>query len=99
VFTGEEQTDFQTASGKTPMGVAQEAQRLGIPTIVLTGSIGQGIEVLYKYGITSIHSIVSGPMSLLEAINKTPELLAQKADQIIRTFGTIIPLIGHHSLR
>jgi glycerate kinase len=85
VFTGEGQVDFQTTSGKTPMGVAQEAQRLGIPTIVLAGSIGQGIEALYKYGITSIHSIVNGPMILREAMNNSAELLAQKAEQIVRT--------------
>jgi glycerate kinase len=39
VFTGEGQIDFQTASGKTPMGVAQEAKKLNIPTFVLAGSM------------------------------------------------------------
>ncbi|WP_090823925.1 glycerate kinase [Paenibacillus sp. yr247] len=86
VFTGEGQIDFQTASGKTPMGVAQEAQKLGIPTFVLCGSIGRGIEVLYEYGIQSIHSIINAPMSLQEAIERAPELLAQSAEQVIRTF-------------
>ncbi|MCZ8511745.1 glycerate kinase [Paenibacillus filicis] len=85
VFTGEGQIDFQTASGKTPMGVAQEAQKLNIPTIVLAGSIGNGIDILYQYGIQSIHSIVSGPMTLQEAMEKAPELLAQKAEQVMRT--------------
>lgn len=85
VFTGEGQIDFQTASGKTPMGVAQEAQKLNIPTIVLAGSIGNGIDILYQYGIQSIHSIVSGPMTLHEAMEKAPELLAQKAEQVMRT--------------
>ncbi|MDQ7863974.1 glycerate kinase [Peribacillus frigoritolerans] len=33
VFTGEGQIDYQTASGKTPMGVAQEAKKHGIPGI------------------------------------------------------------------
>jgi glycerate kinase len=86
VFTGEGQIDFQTASGKTPMGVAQEAQKLGIPTFVLCGSIGRGIEVLYEYGIQSIHSIINAPMSLQEAIDRAPELLAQSAEQVLRTF-------------
>lgn len=85
VFTGEGQIDFQTASGKTPMGVAQVAQQLGIPTIVLTGSIGKGIDELYRYGITSIHSIVNGPMTLDEAMKRAAELLEQKAEQIMRT--------------
>ncbi|MBP1930023.1 glycerate kinase [Ammoniphilus resinae] len=86
VITGEGQIDFQTASGKTPMGIAQEAQLKGIPTFVLAGSIGRGIEELYQYGITSIHSIVNGPMSLEEAMNRSAELLAQRAEQVIRTY-------------
>lgn len=91
VITGEGQVDFQTASGKTPMGVAQEAQKLGIPTIVLAGSIGRGIEVLYEYGIHSIHSIVNGPMTLQESMARAPELLAQKAEQVLRTYAAAKP--------
>jgi glycerate 2-kinase len=86
VFTGEGQIDFQTASGKTPMGVAQEAQKLNIPAIVLAGSIGNGIDVLYQYGILSIHSIVNGPMTLQEAMERAAELLAQTAEQVMRTY-------------
>ncbi|NQX58786.1 glycerate kinase [Paenibacillus qinlingensis] len=86
VITGEGQTDAQTASGKAPMGIAQAASKLGVPAIVLSGSVGQGIEKLYEYGMTSIHSIVNGPMTLKEAMCRTPELLAQKAEQVMRTF-------------
>ena len=86
VFTGEGQTDAQTASGKAPMGIAQAAQRLGIPVIVLSGSVGQWIEKLYEYGMTSIHSIVNRPMTLQEAMRRTPELLSQKAEQVMRTY-------------
>ncbi|WP_455675609.1 glycerate kinase, partial [Pradoshia sp.] len=70
VFTGEGQIDFQTASGKTPMGVAQEAKKHRIPVFALAGSIGQGIDVLHEHGITSVHSIVNGPMALEEAMNR-----------------------------
>ncbi len=87
VITGEGQIDYQTASGKTPMGVAQEAQKYGVPTIVVTGSIGEGIDELYQYGITSIHSIVNGPMSLQEAMERAPELLQQKSEQLVRTLS------------
>lgn len=86
VFTGEGKIDFQTASGKTPMGVAQEAQRYGIPTIVLAGSIGQGIDALYEHGIQSVHSIVSGPMTIEQAIANARQLLADRAEQVMRTF-------------
>ena len=86
VFTGEGQIDFQTASGKTPMGVAQEAQKLGIPAIVLAGSIGKGIDVLYQYGITSIHSIVNKPMTLEDAMTNAKELIEQITEQVMRIY-------------
>ena len=87
VFTGEGQIDFQTASGKTPMGVAQAAQKQGVPVIVIAGSIGRGIDSLYQYGITSIHSIVNAPMLLEDAMTRAEELLEERAEQIIRTFS------------
>ncbi|MFT9846299.1 glycerate kinase family protein [Aneurinibacillus sp. REN35] len=86
VFTGEGQIDFQTASGKTPMGVAQEAQKQGIPVIVLAGSIGSGIHTLYEHGIHSVHSIVTAPMTLEEAIERAAELLSFTAEQVLRTY-------------
>jgi glycerate kinase len=86
LFTGEGRIDSQTASGKTPMGIAQRAQQELIPVFVLAGSVGEGIEVLYQYGITSIHSIVNSPMSLESAMDQTAKLLTQRTEQIMRTF-------------
>ncbi|MDQ0271900.1 glycerate kinase [Cytobacillus purgationiresistens] len=89
VFTGEGQCDFQTASGKTPMGVAEAAKKQGIPVFVLAGSIGKGIEELYQHGITSVHSLMKGPMSLQDAMNESHELLESAAEQVMRTFNAI----------
>lgn len=86
VFTGEGQCDFQTASGKTPMGVAEAARINHIPVFVLAGSIGKGIEELYEYGITSVHSLVTSPMELDEAMERSAELLADAAERVMRTF-------------
>lgn len=86
VFTGEGKIDYQTAFGKTPIGVAQAAKRCGLPVFVLTGSIGQGIDNLYDFGITSIHSIIQSPMSLEEAIQSADRLLEQAAEQVTRTY-------------
>ncbi|RKD22833.1 glycerate kinase [Ammoniphilus oxalaticus] len=93
VFTGEGQIDYQTASGKTPMGVAQAAQKQGIPVVVIAGSIGEGIDTLYQYGITSIHSLVNAPMSLEDAMTRAEELLEQRAEQIIRTAALLAPKV------
>ena len=86
VITGEGQVDSQTASGKTPMGVAQAAQYLGIPTIVMAGSVGSGIELLYPYGIVSVHSIVNSPMSLETAVKEASILLEKSTEQVVRSY-------------
>ncbi|CEG25725.1 glycerate kinase [Bacillus sp. B-jedd] len=86
VFTGEGQTDFQTASGKTPMGIAQEAKKLNIPVFVLAGSVGRGIDQLYEHGVSSVHSILNSPMGLDEAMERGAELLEFTAQQVMRTF-------------
>jgi len=94
VITGEGQIDAQTASGKTPMGVAQEASKYNVPTIALAGSVGIGIEQLYPYGIISVHSIINSPMTLQTAIEKAAELLEQSAEQVIRTYASAQYLKG-----
>ncbi|WP_347552711.1 glycerate kinase [Pseudalkalibacillus hwajinpoensis] len=86
VITGEGQVDFQTASGKTPMGVAQAANTLNIPTIVMAGSVGTGIEVLYQFGVVSVNSIINQPMSLNEAMEYAPQLLERSTEQVIRSY-------------
>lgn len=86
VITGEGKADFQTASGKTPMGVAQEAKLQNIPTIVLAGSIGKGIDVLHQYGIVSATSMINQPMTLNEAMLRADELLELSAEQAVRTY-------------
>ncbi|MZQ81016.1 glycerate kinase [Paenibacillus sp. 5J-6] len=87
VITGEGRIDNQTVSGKTPMGIAQEAHKFNVPTIAFAGSVGKGIELLYDVGIHSVHSIMNGPMPLEEAMKQAPELLEQASEQIIRTLS------------
>jgi glycerate kinase len=86
VITGEGRFDSQTASGKTPMGIAQAASKFSVPTLVLAGSVGKGIDALYDQGILGAYSIVNGPMKLEEAISRAAELLEDKAEQVARTF-------------
>lgn len=88
VITGEGQIDFQTAFGKTPMGIALEAKRQNIPAVALAGSVGKGIDSLHDIGITSVHSIVNGPMTLQEAMERAAELLELTAEQVVRTYAS-----------
>ncbi len=86
VITGEGQVDSQTAFGKTPLGVAQRASSRNVPTIILAGSVGEGAGVLHDYGVVSIHSISTRPMTLAEAMERAEELLKASTEQVVRTY-------------
>jgi glycerate kinase len=86
VITGEGKIDSQTAHGKTPVGVSRLAQKLGIPTIALTGTVGEGIEALKEHGILAMLSIINRPMDLESALREAPELLEQTAEQVMKIY-------------
>ncbi|MDF2570989.1 MAG: glxK [Sporomusa sp.] len=78
VITGEGNTDFQTAFGKAPVGVAKIASQHNVPTVCLSGGLGKGHEHVLDYGIDGLMSIVPHPMSLDECVT-TAEALVQAA--------------------
>ncbi|MBS4197196.1 glycerate kinase [Lederbergia citri] len=86
VITGEGKVDFQTAYGKSPMGVAQAAQKKNVPTIILAGSVGDNIQNLFQYGVVGIFSIINQPMTLEKAMVEAERLLETSATQICRTY-------------
>ncbi len=86
LITGEGQVDFQTAFGKTPMRAAEAAKDMGIPTIIIAGSVGRDIESLYRYGVVSVHSIMTRPMALDEAMRSASKLLEHTSEQVCRTY-------------
>jgi glycerate 2-kinase len=69
VITGEGKLDGQTSMGKAPLGVAELARKFYIPTIALAGGISKEAENLNALGITAFFSVVTGPMSLAEAMD------------------------------
>ena len=85
VFTGEGKIDEQTLHGKTISGVASMAKKHGVPVIVLTGKIGEGIEGIYSVGVSAVYSIVNKPMELKEAIDHAPLLIQDCAKNIMLT--------------
>lgn len=86
IITGEGQVDYQTASGKTPLGVAQASQKYNVPCIIIAGSVGKGVDVLYEYGVVSIHSMINQPMTLEKAMENASELLELATEQVVRAF-------------
>lgn len=84
VLTGEGRTDFQTAMGKAPVGVAAVARRHGVPVICLSGGLGDGADEVLARGIDALASIVPGPMSLEECVARGPELIEAAAARVCR---------------
>lgn len=84
VITGEGSTDFQTAYGKAPVGVAKIARQYRVPTICLSGNLGRGYETVLEQGIGAVASIVPGPMSLSECMATAAELVQAATARVCR---------------
>ncbi|WP_286680078.1 glycerate kinase, partial [Tepidanaerobacter sp. EBM-49] len=84
IFTGEGSTDYQTKFGKVPFGVAQVAKEYNKPVICVSGSLLEGYEQLYEYGISAMFSIVNKPMDLKEAMERGEELLYKTSENLFR---------------
>jgi glycerate kinase len=82
VVTGEGKTDFQTAFGKAPVGVAKVAQRHNKPVICLSGGLGKGAEEVLRHGIDCVMSVVPGPMNLEECMARGAELIEEAAARV-----------------
>ena len=67
VITGEGKSDAQTLMGKVPTGVLRQAQKAGIPVVLLSGAVSD-VGELNKAGFTAVLSIAPGPISLADAM-------------------------------
>jgi glycerate 2-kinase len=86
VFTGEGRMDEQTLHGKTPMAVINLAKKREIPVIALVGGLGAGYQALHAAGLTAAFSLVDAPMNLSTACQRAPELLRDRAAQVMRVW-------------
>ncbi len=84
VVTGEGKMDKQSIFGKAPSGIAKRCRKYGTKAVAIVGSMGEGAEEIYKYGIESIMPTVNKEMSLDEALSRAKELLAGAADRMFR---------------
>jgi len=88
VITGEGRIDAQSAYGKVPKGVGTRAQKHGKPVIAIVGSVGDGAEVMYGFGLEAIFPIVNKIMSLDEAVEDAYNLVIQAAETVFRLIRT-----------
>ncbi|MCC7250969.1 glycerate kinase [Hyphomicrobium sp.] len=86
LITAEGGVDAQSARGKIPAEVASRARALGIPVILLAGSIGDGVEALHAVGVSACFCIAQGPMSLAQSMQNAERLLEATAAQAVRSF-------------
>ncbi len=92
VITGEGATDFQTAFGKAPVGVAKIAQQYQVPVICLSGGLGHGCEDILQQGVTAFMSIVPQPMTLEECMADAPNLLQAATARLCRLLSVGLQL-------
>jgi glycerate kinase len=86
VITGEGRIDFQTAFGKSVVGIAGRAKKAGKPVIAICGELGQGYEEVYKYGIDTVMSILPRCMNRDEAMREAGKLVQDTTERVIRLF-------------
>lgn len=84
VITGEGNTDFQTAYGKAPVGVAKVAKQYNVPVVCLSGGLGKGSGDVLDQGIDALMSAVPYPIALEECIASAAELVEAAAARLCR---------------
>jgi glycerate kinase len=83
VITGEGRFDFQTARGKAPMGVAKVAGELGVPTVAICGSFGEGYAEAAKVHFLAVLSLEEIAGSKEEAMRRPKELLREALRRLL----------------
>ena len=84
VVTGEGRADWQSAFGKVMQGVGRRCLRQGVPAVAIVGSMGDGAEQIFDYGIESMITTVNGVMPLEEALERAEELYLGAAGRLFR---------------
>ncbi len=84
VLTGEGRTDFQTAMGKAPVGVAAVAKRHGVPVVCLAGGLGDGADDVLAHGIDALASTVPQPMTLEASMAQGTALVEAATARVCR---------------
>ena len=85
VITGEGSLDRQTLEGKTPVGVARLARKLGKPVFAIVGRASEDRELREIF--EGIYQNARPGMSRQENMKRAAELLRENARELAETFG------------
>ncbi|OEF25865.1 glycerate kinase family protein [Vibrio rumoiensis] len=86
VFTGEGRIDWQSAHGKTPVGVAQAAKAFNLPVIALAGGLGDNYQAVYEHGIDAVFAATPRPFDLSTAFEEAGVNMANLAENVARVW-------------
>ncbi|MDR2450195.1 MAG: glycerate kinase [Candidatus Accumulibacter sp.] len=89
VMTGEGRTDFQTAFGKAPVGVARLAKQFGVPVFCLSGGLGDGAGDVLAQGIDAVMSICDRPLTLETCMKTGGALIESAAERLCRIIRAV----------
>jgi glycerate kinase len=82
VLTGEGRSDGQSLYGKLPLHVAKAAKEEGVGSILISGSLGEGHELLRDY-FAGCFALVTEPCSLKVCMDQAERLLASCTENVI----------------
>ncbi|CEG23779.1 Glycerate 2-kinase [Planococcus massiliensis] len=86
IVTGEGKTDSQTLSGKTPLGIAEAAQKAGKPVILISGMVDrESLPLLGPY-FTEIHSVVGEGVTAEQSIAEPYRQLKLKTKKVMAAY-------------
>lgn len=83
-ITGEGRSDSQTLHGKAPLAVAKTAKAAGVPLTLLSGQIAPEADEALAVWFGDRLSLVSGDVTVEQAMSETAERLADLAERAAR---------------
>jgi glycerate kinase len=93
VITGEGRLDWQTAYNKAPVAVARRAAARDIPVLGVAGSLGPGWRGLYKEGFTRLSGMVSGQVTLDDAMASPETHLTRATVRGLKRLRSALPSV------
>lgn len=91
VITGEGRLDAQSTQGKACLGVAKAAHEVGVPTIAIVGSTGDGAESCLGPGKLSAFHSLADRFGVKRAMGDAKILLADLTEEVVRSIGSTTP--------
>ena len=87
VVTGEGRVDAQTLHGKTPAGVLAQGRALGVPVVVVGGSVGDGAEEVLEAGAAAVLPVADGATAQPDLL--APDVTSANLERTARSVVTL----------